>query len=79
MKRQESVESFFTDEEEEEEEDEQTFQISVSIGGEKKIIQAYIDSMPTEIASRFIEEHGVDTKLQDTLTKLISDQINKIK
>ena len=66
--------SFTSDEDEK-----QTFQISVSIGGEKKIIQAFIDSKPYDIASRFIEEHGVDTKLQDTLTKLITDQINKIK
>ena len=53
----------------------QTFQISVNIGGSKKQTTAHIDADPSSIASRFINEHGVDPKYHYTLTQLIDDQI----
>ena len=46
----------------------QTFQISVNIGGSKKQTTAHIDADPASIASRFITEHGVDPKYHYTLT-----------
>lgn len=61
------------------EDKDQTFQISVNIGGSKKQTQAHIDADPSSIASRFINEHGVDPKYHYTLTQLIDDQISKIK
>ena len=67
------TDTFSSDHSEEQEDGQQTFQISVSIGGQKKQIQALINSEPEEIANSFILEHGVDTKLLDTLSKLITD------
>lgn len=50
-----------------------TFQISVNIGGSKKQIQANVDADPGDIARRFINEHGIDAKFQDTLEQMIAD------
>ena len=38
-----------------------------------------MEAEPTEIALRFIKEHGIDEKYLDTLSQLIEDQISKIK
>jgi hypothetical protein len=51
----------------------------VNIGGSKKQTTAHIDADPSSIASRFINEHGVDPKYHYTLTQLIDDQIRQIK
>ena len=53
--------------------------MSVSIGGTKKQIQARLDAQPDDIALRFVNELGVDTKYLKDLTRLINDQINQIK
>ena len=37
------------------------------------MIQAHIDSQPSDIAQRFIDEHNVDQKYHETLTNLIDD------
>ena len=60
-------------------EDDQNFQISVSIGGDKKQIKARLDQNSENIALRFINEHGINTKYLKDLTKLIDDQIQQIK
>ena len=79
----EETESIRTDSDieydDEDQEDNQTFQISVNIGGAQKQIQARVDAKPKEIAQRFIKEHDVDQKYLQTLTQLIKDQISKIK
>jgi len=59
--------------------EDQTFQISVNIGGQKKQIMARIDADPYEIAERFIHEQGIDPKYMKTLTQLIDNQINVVK
>jgi hypothetical protein len=51
----------------------------VVIAGQKKVLQANVDSSPKSIARRFINEQGVEKKYQSTLSILIKDQINKIK
>ena len=56
-------------------EDDQNFQISVSIGGDKKQIKARLDQRSENIALRFINEHGINIKFLKDLTKLIDDQI----
>ena len=54
---------------------EQTFQVSVSIGGVKHQLQARIDASPSDIAKRFITELDVDARYLMDLTRLIKDQI----
>jgi hypothetical protein len=48
-----------------------TLQISVNIGGSKKQINANIEDQPGDIATRFINEHQIDGKYYEVLTKLI--------
>ena len=46
----------------------QTFQVSVSLGGEKKQINAHLYAQPADIALRFVNEHGIDKKYIGQLT-----------
>ena len=48
-----------------------TLQISVNIGGNKKMIHAQVNDHAPDIATRFILEHNIDMKYQAVLTKLI--------
>ena len=51
----------------------------MNIGGSKKQITASMDAAPSDIADRFINDHGIDGSLHGTLAQMIEDQINRIK
>ena len=68
----------FNDTFEQIEDETQTFQITVNIGGQEKQIVAYMDEDPEDIAIKFIKDQDIDVNLKETLTNLISDQMNKL-
>jgi len=52
----------------------ETFQINVNIGNERKVIVANLLSDPSKTAGRFIKQHGIDAKHHQTLSNLIIQQ-----
>jgi len=52
----------------------ESFQINVNIGSERKVIVANLGSDPAKTAGLFIKQHGIDPKHHQTLTNLIIQQ-----
>lgn len=65
----------FNDSFEDIEDETQSVEIIVNIGGKQKMIMAYLDEEPEDIAVKFIQQEGIDMGLKDTLTALIADQM----